>query len=68
MKAASCSLCVKTPSSSVPLVKHGINKRTADKWLAEYDKELNTLVWLKHKLADHDFAVVLKCTVRMYAV
>ena len=41
----------------------GVNKRTADKWLAEYDKELNTSVWLKYKLADRDHVVALKCVV-----
>ena len=53
----------KTPSSSVPLAKRGVNKRTADKWLAEYDKELNTSVWLKYELADRDNVVALKCAV-----
>ena len=60
-----CALSVdKTPSSSVPLAKRGsINKRTADKWLAEYDKELNTSVWLRYELADRDHVVALKCAV-----
>ena len=53
----------KTPSSSVPLTKRGVYKRTADKWLSEYDKELNTSVWLKYELADCDHAVTLKCAV-----
>ena len=53
----------KTPSSSVPLVKRGVNKCTADKWLAEYDKELNTSVWLKYELADRDHVVAQKCAV-----
>ena len=43
-----------TPSTSVPPSKRGVNKRTANKWLAEYDKELNTLVWLRYELGDRD--------------
>ena len=46
-----------------PLAKRGVNKRTADKWLAEYDKELKTSVWLKYELADRDHVVALKCAV-----
>ena len=48
-----------TPSAK----KHGVSKRTADKWLAEYDKTLNMSVWLKYKLADRDHVVALKCVV-----
>ena len=45
------------PFTCVPPAKRGINKRTADTWLAEYDKELNTSVWLRYELADRDHVV-----------
>ena len=52
------------PSTSAPPAKkRGVSKRTADKWLAEYDKTLNTSVWLKYELADRDHVVALKCAV-----
>ena len=50
-------------SASATPAKRGVNKRTADKWLAEYDKTLNTSIWLKYELADRDHVVALKCSV-----
>ena len=52
-----------TPFTYVPPAKRGVNKRTADKWLAEYDKELNKSVWLRYELADRHHVVALKCEV-----
>ena len=50
-------------SSGCPPTKREVNKRTVDKWLAEYDRELNTSVWLRYELADRDRVVALKCAV-----
>ena len=50
-------------SSGCPPAKREVNKRTVDKWLAEYDRELNTSVWLRYELADCDRVVALKCAV-----
>ena len=52
-----------TPSTSVPPANRGVNKRTADKWLAEYNKELNTSVWLRYELGDRNHVMRLKYAV-----
>lgn len=53
------------PSTSDPLAKKRVvTKKTVEKkWIVENDKELNTSVWLKFDLANHDHMVALKCAV-----
>ena len=48
--------------SDCPAKKRGVSKKTAEKWVLENDRELNTSVWLKFD-ADRDHVVVLKCAV-----
>ena len=33
------------------------------KWIAECDKTLSMLVWLKNEVVSHDHIVLLKCTI-----
>ena len=40
-----------TPSTNVPPSKRGVNKRTADKWLAEYDKKLSRCTIIVQRLS-----------------
>ena len=49
--------------SGCPPTKREVNKGTVDKWPAEYDRELNTSVWLTYELADCDYVAALKCAV-----
>lgn len=49
--------------ASCPPAKREVSRRTADKWLAEYDRDLNTSVWLRYELANRDRVVALKCAV-----
>ena len=50
-------------SAGCPPAKREVSRCTADKWLAEYDRDLNTSVWLRYEPADRDCVVALKCAV-----
>ena len=49
-------------TSDCPAKKRGVSKKTAEKWVLENDRELNTSVWLRFD-ADRDHVVALKCAV-----
>ena len=51
------------PSGLPAAKKRGVTLKTAEKWVVEYDRELNTTVWLKFDVADRDRVVALKCAV-----
>ena len=46
-----------------PPPKRGVMARTADKWIVENDKPLNTATWLKYDKADREYVATLKCSV-----
>ena len=37
--------------------------KSVDKWIAEYDKDLNTTTWLKYEVVDRVHIESLKCSV-----
>ena len=54
-----------TADAGAPLGKkpRGVKTTTCDKWIAEYDRELSTSVWLSYERSPSDRSVVdnLKC-------
>ena len=54
-----------TADAGAPLGKkpRGVKTTTCDKWVAEYDRELSTSVWLSYERSPSDRSVVenLKC-------
>ena len=54
--------CEPCSSNGTPTTKkRTVSKRTAEKWVKEFDKDLNTSVWLRFETADHDHVVSLSC-------
>ena len=49
-------------ASGPPTKKRAVSKHTAEKWVKEFDKMLNTSVWLRFEV-DHDHVVSLSCAV-----
>ena len=43
--------------------KRMLTAKTVDKWIAEYDKDLNTTTWLKYEVVDRVHIESLKCSV-----
>ena len=55
----SCEPC---SSNGTPTTKkRTVSKQTAEKWVKEFGKDLNTSVWLRFETADHDHVVSLSC-------
>ena len=46
-----------------PSKKRGLTTKTVDKWIADYDKTLNTTTWLKYDKVDRGYVATLKCSV-----
>ena len=42
--------------------RHGVTIKTVDKWIADNDKTLNTMTWLKYNKADCEQVATLKCS------
>ena len=56
--------CEEEGSASGPSSKRrGVRIKTAENWIAENDKALNTSVWLKFEVSDRDHVSLLKCAV-----
>ena len=51
-----------TADAGAPLGKkpRGVKTTTCDKWVAEYDRELSTSVWLSYERSPSDRSVVEK--------
>ena len=43
--------------------KQGVTISTVEKWKRDYDKSLNTCLWLEYEKMDREFVSVLKCNV-----
>ena len=54
------------PCGDLPTKKHSLQKKTVEKWIVENDKEPDTSIWLKFKMAaeDCDHVATLKCAIR----
>ena len=46
-----------------PVKRRLVQKRTVEKWIAENDVELNTISWLKFKMADRNLVESISCAV-----
>ena len=53
----------KPSASGPPTKKRAVSKHTAEKWVKEFDKTLNSSVWLRFEVADRDHVVSLSCAV-----
>ena len=57
-----CDTSDESSSSSCSSVKkQKVQRRTVEKWIRDYDKTLNTMLWLKFKMADRDHVSSLRC-------
>ena len=63
MSGEVCRLRESSSSEGPPAKKRAVSRRTAEKWVAEYDCTLNTTVWLKFNMADRDHVASLRCAV-----
>ena len=62
-KRGSC-LSESTSSDGAPASKRRmLLAKSVDKWIAEYDKELNTSTWLKYTVVDRHHVDSLTCSV-----
>ena len=59
MSAQKRSSCASSSDAKRPKVQ----LRTVEKWLQEYEKSLNTLLWLRFKKADLNHVLSLQCAI-----
>ena len=63
MSGQACRLQESSSSEGPPAKKRSVSRTAAEKWVAEYDCTLNTIVWLKFNMADRDHVASLRCAV-----
>ena len=63
-RVVACSSSALDTDSDLPSPKRcGVTIKTVDKWIADNDKTLNTMTWLKYNKVDCDHIATLKCSV-----
>ena len=63
MSGQACRLQESSSSEGPPAKKRAVSRRTAEKWVAEYNRTLNTTMWLKFNMADQDHMASLWCAI-----